>query len=82
MKVYRGSRGIAHLILNLGTRAVSGFLHAQAASPPGKDPSAHWTGGWLGSIASVDGSGEKSLGPTGIRTPDQTFLRIQYEVTS
>jgi hypothetical protein len=33
---------------------VSGQLHAPAALLPGKQPSTHWIGGWLGPRASLD----------------------------
>jgi hypothetical protein len=36
-----------------------------------KGPYTHWMGGWVGPRAGVDGFGKgKSLGPTGICTPD------------
>ena len=39
MKTYRGSRGIAPLILNLGTSCkVNGEHHAPAALPSGRNP--------------------------------------------
>ena len=48
MKAYRGSEGIAPLILNLGTRWrwVFGFVLRQ-------NPGTHWAGGWVGPIAGL-----------------------------
>jgi len=43
---------------------VGGQPHAPAASTPGKDPGTHFTGGWVGPRAGLDG--RKNLVPTGI----------------
>jgi hypothetical protein len=43
---------------------VGGQFHALAVVPPGKKPSAHCTGGWVGPRADLDGC-TKSLPPPG-----------------
>jgi hypothetical protein len=37
---------------------VGGQRHAQAALPPGKRPVTHFTGGWVGPRAGLDGCGK------------------------
>jgi hypothetical protein len=37
---------------------VGGQYHAPAALPPGKRPISHFTGGWVGSRAGLDGCGK------------------------
>jgi hypothetical protein len=51
---------------------MSGRLHAPAAMLPGKNRGAHWIGGLVDPIASMDvlEQGE-SLAPSGIRTQDR-----------
>jgi hypothetical protein len=47
----------------------SGQLHAPAALPPGKGaPGTHWIGGWVNPRVGLDDE-EKTLDPTGTRTP-------------
>jgi hypothetical protein len=80
MKAQRGSRGIALLFHDLGTRwgwVVGGW----AAFTPGKDPvpiiqEAGWAPGpvWIGT---------ENLAPTGIRSPDlaarsESLYRLSY----
>jgi hypothetical protein len=49
---------------------------------PGRfSPSTQWTGRWVGPRASLDGRGEKSLSPTGIRTLNRiVFAKSPYRV--
>jgi hypothetical protein len=54
MKEYRGRRHTAPLF-NFDTTEVKGQLHATAALTPGKNPSTHCLGGWVGSRAGLDG---------------------------
>ena len=68
MKAYRGSRGIAPLILNLSTR----WRWVVNYTPLGKE--LRYPGDWVGPRAGVDVYGEKSLVPPGIRTPDSPAL--------
>ena len=44
IKLHKGSRGKAPLILNLAPVQVSGQLHALTALPLGKNPGTHWVG--------------------------------------
>jgi hypothetical protein len=51
---------------------MSGQLNVQNALPPGHNPGSHWTEGWVGPRAGMDGFGEKKTScpyRTGIRTP-------------
>jgi hypothetical protein len=55
---------------------MGGQLHAPAALPPGKRPGTHCIGGWVGSMAGLDGW-------TGIRSPDrsarsESLYRLSY----
>lgn len=55
MKIYKGSKGSAPLILNLGTtrtRAVN--FTPWPIYPRGKNASTHWIGGWVGHSASLN----------------------------
>jgi len=48
MNAYRGSRGIALIILNLDTKMNRRWqLRPPAASIQGKNPGTYWTGGWM-----------------------------------
>jgi len=38
-----------------------GQSHAPAALPPGKRPGTHFTGGWVGPMAGLDGYGKSRL---------------------
>jgi len=70
------SRGIAVLFLGLGTRWGEGWgvqPHAPAASTPGS----HFTGGWVGPRARLEG--RKNLVPTGIRS--RTFQPVVSRCT-
>ena len=70
-KAWGRSRGIAPLILNLGTKW-SGQHHAPAAFPPGKNPGTHWRGSWVGTRKILKfWSREKTPAPAGIRTQDR-----------
>jgi hypothetical protein len=40
---------------------VSDQLHAPAALPPGKSPSIHWIGGWMGPTTGLEAVGKTSL---------------------
>jgi hypothetical protein len=53
MQTYKRSRGIAPLILNLGTRWRYGQIQAPAALPPGKNTCTNLIGGWVGPRASL-----------------------------
>jgi hypothetical protein len=53
MKTYRGRRGIAPLILNLGTD-VNGQLHAPVTLSPGNTLGILSTGDWAGPRARLD----------------------------
>jgi hypothetical protein len=64
-----GSRGIALLILNLGTRREWVVGTTPRPLYPRERPGTHCTGDWVGSRAGLDRC-EKSL-PTGIRFPDR-----------
>ena len=77
-----GSRGIALLFLDHGTRRGEGQRHAPAALYPRERPGTHCTGGWVGLMAGLDRCG-KSRPPTGIRSPDrparsQSLYRLRY----
>ena len=51
---------------------VGGQRSVQAVLLPGKSPSTHCRGGWLGHRAGLEGHGEKKIfAPTGVRTPDR-----------
>jgi len=51
---------------------VIGQLHAATALRPGKNPSTHWAGGWVGHRVGLDGFGiQKSPGSVVIRNPDR-----------
>ena len=75
MKAYRGSRGIAPLILNLGTRGRWVLTSHSDSFIPGKNSVTHWKRGWW-APESVWTALEirKCLAPTGIRTPDRPAL--------
>jgi hypothetical protein len=47
---------------------VRGQRHTPAALYPRESPRTHWTGGWVGPRAALDGCGKSR--PTGIRSPD------------
>jgi hypothetical protein len=69
MKALRGSRGIALLIFNLGTRRDVWPAQRPGRFTPGKDPvpivqEAGWVPGPVWTCA-------KNLVPTGIRSPDR-----------
>ena len=65
----RVGRGIALLFHDRGTRRwVSGQQHAPAALYSRERPGTHFTGGWVGPMAGLDG--RNNLVPTGIRSPD------------
>jgi hypothetical protein len=68
MKACTEIRGIAPLILNLGTRCRCGYLHAPADLPPEKNPGTHSRFGGLGQ--------ETISCPTGFRTPDRPARSI------
>ena len=52
---HRGSRGIALLFQDYGTRrGVKGQRHAPAALYPRERPGTHCTGGWVGPKAGLD----------------------------
>ena len=58
----RLGRGIALLFLDRGTRrGVSGQQHAPAALYPQERPGTHFTGGWVGPMAGLDGQKISSL---------------------
>jgi len=59
-----GSRGIALLFHDHGTKGVRGQRHAPAALYPRERPCAHCTGGWVGPRAGLDRCG-KSRHPPG-----------------
>jgi len=52
---YRGSRGIALLFLDHGTRRVGGQSHAPAALYPLERSGTYCTEGWVGPRAGLDG---------------------------
>ena len=63
----RVGRVIALLFHDRGTRReVSGQQHTPAALYPRERPGTHFTGGWVGPRASLDG--RKNLVPTGIQS--------------
>jgi len=63
----RVGRGISLLFHDRGTRTgVSGQQHVPAALHPRERPGTHFTGGWAGPRAGLDG--RKNLVPTGIRS--------------
>jgi hypothetical protein len=72
MKAYKGSRDIAPLILNLGTRwRLSAQLHALVLLPMGRNPSTHGIGGWVGPRDSLEVlKREKFLAHAGIQKLD------------
>ena len=55
IKPYRESRGMAPLILHIGTTWwwVVNFM-SRSLLPPEKSPCAHWIGGWVGRWAGLD----------------------------
>jgi hypothetical protein len=55
MKAQTVSRGL--LILNIGDRL--GWV--VNATPPGKSPGGHCTGGWVGPRVGVDGCGKEKI---------------------
>jgi len=76
---HRGSRGIAILFLDNGTRR--GQRHASAAIYLREIPGTHCTGSWVGPRAGLDSCGKSR--PTGIRSPDhpahsQSLYRLRY----
>ena len=78
----RVGRVIALLFHDRGTRKlVSGQQHAPAALYPRERPGTHFTGGWVGPRAGLDGA--ENLVPTGIlsRTVQpvaQSLYRLSY----
>ena len=52
--VYRGSRGIALLLLEHGTRRGEGSALRLGRSLPPERPGTHCTGGWVGPRAGLD----------------------------
>jgi hypothetical protein len=61
---------------------VGGHRHTPAALAPGKRPSTHCIGGWVGPRTGLTGSG-KSCPPNGIRSPDrparsELLYRLSY----
>ena len=53
--------------------------HAPAALPLGKRPSTHWTGGWVGPKANLDGCGKSCPPPTGVFHEQYKFyIILQY----
>jgi hypothetical protein len=48
---------------------VGGECHATAALTSGKRSGTHFTGGWVGARAGLDGCGKSR--PTGIQSPDR-----------
>jgi len=54
MKAYRGSKGIAPFIFNLGTCGGEELTLGSGRSIPGKDPDTLWIGVWVGPRASLD----------------------------
>jgi len=54
----RGSRGIALLFLDHGTKGVRGQHHAPAAFYPRERPGTHCTGGWVGPRGGLDRCGK------------------------
>ena len=48
---------------------MGGQRHALSALPLGKRAGTHYTGGWVGPRAGLDGCGKPR--PTGIRSPDR-----------
>ena len=58
---------------------VGGQIHAPAASPPGKRPGAHCTGGWVEPKPGLVGC-EKSL-PIGIRSSDRPARSDSYRLS-
>ena len=67
MKAQSGSRGIALLFPEPRQRMeVGGQRHALAALPPGKRPGTHFTGGWVGHRAGLDGCGGRYVTPVNV----------------
>ena len=79
---HRGSRGIALLFLDLGTRRGEGSASRPGRSLPRERRGTHCTGGGVGPTAGLGRCG-KSRPPTGIRSPDrparsQSLYRLHY----
>ena len=75
---HRGSRGIALLFLDHGTRRGEGQRHAPAALYPQERPSTHCTGGWVGPRTGLDRC-RKSRPPLGF---DQTIQPVLSHYTN
>jgi hypothetical protein len=60
MNAYGGSRGTPPLILNLATIWRWG-VNFRPLYPRRKNPSIHWTGGWVGHTAGLNGFGERQI---------------------
>ena len=73
MKAYKRTGGKTPLIFNLGTRStwVANFVPS-AALPLGKNRGTQWLRGWVGTQRRYGREEQKSLTPTGIRTPDRS----------
>jgi hypothetical protein len=79
----RGSRGIALLFLDHGTRRGEGSSSHRGRSLPRERPGTHCAGGWVGPRAGLDRCGKSR--PTWIRSPDrparcQSLYRLSYPV--
>jgi len=62
LTAHRGSRGIALLFLDHGTRrGVRGQRHAPAALHPRERPGTHCTGGWMGPRVGLNRCGKSRL---------------------
>jgi hypothetical protein len=73
VKVYRGNRDMAPLILYVGTRWTSVFqITPRPPYPRGKDPGTHWIGGWVGHQSRFERFGKKKirLSIAGLQIPD------------
>jgi hypothetical protein len=80
-RAWRGSRGIALPILDLGARRGRVVSITLRSLYPRERPGTHCTGGWVGPRAGLDVC-EKSH-PTGIRSPDRparshSLYRLSY----
>jgi hypothetical protein len=55
---------------------VGGQLHSPAALPPGKEPMAHWIGGWVGPRAVLDMVVKRKI-PSPRRESNPSILIVQ-----